>query len=104
MSDISVRTSDPGTAKTEEQRKGMLDSALNLYGAKGFRIENRSDYQATVSKGKETRHVLHIVLAVVTGGLWLVVYIPLWLVTGIRRRLVSVDEYGNTIEQKLTTL
>lgn len=104
MSDVSVTTGEPGSRKTPEQRKGMLDSALNLYGAKGFRIENRSDFQATVSKGKETRHVLHIVLTLITFGFWLIVYIPLWLLTGIRRRMVSVDDYGNTIEQKLTTL
>jgi hypothetical protein len=91
--------------KTPEDRKaGLLDSALHLYGAKGFRIENRSDFQATVSNGKEVRHVLHIVLCIITAGLWLFVYLPVWLLTGIRRRMVSVDEYGNTIEQKLTTL
>jgi hypothetical protein len=104
MSEVSVTTGDPGDVKPPEQRKAMLDSALNLYGAKGFRIENRSDFQATVSKGKETRHVLHIVLTVITLGFWLIIYIPLWLLTGIRRRLVSIDDYGNTIEQKLTTL
>jgi hypothetical protein len=102
--EVSVTTGDPGSVKTPEQRKGMLDSALNLYGAKGFRIENRSDYQATVSKGKETRHVLHIVLTIITLGTWLFVWIPLWLITGLRRRMVSIDDYGNTIEQKLTTL
>jgi hypothetical protein len=57
-----------------------------------------------VSKGKEIRHVLHIVLSFLTAGMWLFVYIPLWLLTGIRRRMVSIDEYGNTIEHKLTTL
>jgi hypothetical protein len=102
--EVSITTGDPGTVKTPEQRKAMLDSALNLYGAKGFRIENRSDYQATVSKGKETRHVLHIVLTVITLGAWLLVWIPLWLITGIRRRMVTIDDYGNTVEQKLTTL
>jgi hypothetical protein len=104
MSDISVTTGDPGRVKTPEERKAMLDSALHLWGAKGFRIENRSDFQATVSKGKEIRHVLHIVLSIITAGVWLLVYLPLWLLTGIRRRMVSIDEYGNTIEQKLTTL
>ena len=104
MSEVSVTTGEPGVAKTPEQRKAMLDSALNLYGAKGFRIENRSDYQATVSKGKETRHILQLVMTVLTAGIWLLVWIPLWLFTGIRRRMVSVDDYGNTIEQKLTTL
>jgi hypothetical protein len=34
----------------------------------------------------------------------LVIYVPLWLLTGTRRRLVSIEDCGNTIEQKLTTL
>jgi hypothetical protein len=104
VSEVSVSAGDPGRIKTPEERKALLDSALHLWGARGFRIENRSDFQATVSKGKEIRHVLHIVLSFLTGGMWLFVYIPLWLLTGIRRRMVSIDEYGNTIEHKLTTL
>lgn len=104
MSPVTVTTADSGTVKTPEQRKSMLDSALNLYGARGFRTENRSHFQATVSKGKETRHAMHIALSLLTLGVWLVVYIPLWLLAGIRRRLVSIDGYGNTVEQKLTTL
>jgi hypothetical protein len=99
-----VTTSDLGRIKTPEERKSLLDAALHLWGARGFRIENRSDFQATVSKGKEIKHVLHIILSILTAGIWLLVYIPLWLLTGMRRRMVSVDEYGNTIEQKLTTL
>jgi hypothetical protein len=103
MSEVSASTGEPGR-KSPEERKALLDSALQLWGARGFRIENRSDFQATVSKGKEIRHVLHIVLSFLTAGMWLFVYIPLWLLTGIRRRMVSIDEYGNTIEHKLTTL
>jgi hypothetical protein len=111
MSEVAITTggavrttTDAAIAKTTEERKALLDSALHLFGAKGFRIENRSDFQATVSKGKETRHILHLVLSVLTFGVWLPIWAVLWLGMGMRRRLVSVDEYGNTVEQKLTTL
>ena len=99
---FDVATGDVGRIiKTADERREILDRSLQLWGAKGYRIENRSEFQATISKGKEIQHVLHIVLTVLTAGLWLFVYLPLWLLTGIKREMITVDEYGNVVEQKL---
>lgn len=98
----TAATADSGRIrKTPDERKSALDSALQLWGAKGWRTENRSDFQATVSKGKDIHHVLHIILCILTAGLWLIVYLPMWLLTGIKRRMLTVDEFGNVIEQKI---
>lgn len=87
--------------QTADQRKANLDAALSRYGAAGWRIENRSDFQATIAKGKETSHLLHFFLSVFTLGIWLILWLGLGIVGGIRRRLISVDDYGNVVEQKV---
>jgi hypothetical protein len=88
--------------KTTDERKAQLDSALQRYGASGWRTENRSDFQATIAKGKEHSHLLHLLLTIFTLGLWgLFVWLPLSIFGGLKRRMVTVDAYGNVDEQKL---
>jgi hypothetical protein len=84
-----------------DERKAALDAALSRYGAKGWRIENRSDFQATIAKGKELSHLLHLLLTLITVGLWLVLWLVLGVAGGVHRRLVTVDVYGNVTELKV---
>ena len=73
-----------------------------MRGAQGWRIETRSDFQATVAKGKDHNHILHLILTILTGGLWgLFVWLPLVIFSGLKRRMISIDEYGNIIDNKL---
>lgn len=46
-------------------------------------------------KGHRLNHVLHLLLSIVTLGLWLIVWILLASFGGETRWLVKVDEYGN---------
>jgi len=87
--------------KTADERKATLDRTLQLWGARGWRIENRSDFQATVAKGKEISHLLHLFLTLITVGLWLILWLVLGVVGGVKRRMITVDEYGNVVEQRL---
>jgi hypothetical protein len=99
MTEVAQTTTNE---KSDAERKAALDSALQLKGAQGWRIENRSDYQATVAKGKQHSHGLHIFLSIITAGLWAIfVWIPLVVIGGLKRRMISIDSYGNTHEQKL---
>jgi hypothetical protein len=97
-----MATGDVGNLlRTPDERKATLDRTLQLWGAKGWRIETRSDFQATIAKGKEISHVLHFFLVLFTLGLWLIVWFLLGVGGGVKRTLITVDEYGNVIEQKL---
>ena len=87
--------------QTSDQRKAAMDAALSRYGASGWRIENRSDYQATIATGKQVSHVLHLLLTLVTAGIWLIFWLGFGVLGGVKRRLVSIDEYGNVVEQKI---
>jgi hypothetical protein len=86
---------------TAEQRKMTLDATLQRYGAGGWRIESRSDYQATIAHGKEVSHLLHFFLTVFTLGIWLIAWFGLGVFGGVQRRMVTIDEFGNVVDQKL---
>lgn len=97
-----MATGDVGRIhKTGDERKAILDRSIQMYGARGWRIETRSDFQATIAKGKEISHVLHFFLSVFTLGIWLLLWLVLGIVGGVKRRMITVDEFGNVVEQKL---
>lgn len=78
-----------------DRRKAALAQAISQdVASSGWRVESQSDYQAILVKGKQTAHVLHLILTVVTGGLWAVV----WIIRGIVNRrqtlILTVDDYG----------
>ena len=87
--------------KSADERKATLDRTLADRGAQGWRIENRSDFQATIATGKRIHHVLHLILTILTAGLWAIVWIILAITGGIKRHLLTVDEYGNVVDQKI---
>ena len=52
------------------------------------------DYSAVLVLGKRPNHVLHLLLTLVTAGMWLVVWLFLTLTSGEGRRTLIVDEFG----------
>jgi hypothetical protein len=87
-------------AKSAEERKAILDSALARAGGRGWRIETRSDFQAMIAQGHRVNHILHLILSIITFGLWLIVWILMGVFGGEKRAMVTVDEYGNVQEQR----
>ena len=57
--------------------------------------------ELTIAKGKEVSHVLHLLLTLVTFGFWLIAWLGLGILAGVKRRMVTVDEFGNVVQQKL---
>lgn len=82
-----------------ERRKMALSQAIARDVALGYRIESQSDYQAVMVKGKKVSHLLHLVLTILTAGLWGLVWIALWIINRERREILQVDEYGNVLRQ-----
>lgn len=83
---------------TPEQRKAKLaDRVAIMVNTEGYRVESQTDYQAVMVKGKPVNNVLHLILTLVTLGLWLLVWLPLLAFGGEKRKIVSIDEYGNTL-------
>jgi hypothetical protein len=81
-----------------EGRKATLDAALQRAEADGWRVESRTDLQATLAKGKKLNTTLHLILTIVTVGIWGIVWFILWITGGIKHRLITVDEYGGIVD------
>lgn len=90
-----------GIVQAAEQRKATLDRTLQLKGAQGWRIETRSEFQATIAKGHRLNNTLHLILTIITIGVWGIVWILLAVLSGEQRRMITIDEYGNVIDNKL---
>lgn len=56
-------------------REQTFDLQLSSYLSKGWRIESRTAYTAVLVKGQRVNHILHLLLSLVTVGLW----IPVWI-------------------------
>lgn len=97
MSEIEQRT----VLMSDHDRREVMNRELQKYGAMGWRIETRSEYQATIAKGKQISHVLHLLLAIFTLGLWLVIWALIGAFGGVKRWLLTVDEFGNIHHQQI---
>lgn len=42
-----------------------------------------------------------LLLTLVTFGFWLIAWLGLGILAGVKRRMVTVDEFGNVVQQKL---
>jgi len=86
------------TLKTPEERKAALAQRLQyLVNVDRARVESQTDYQAVVVKGKKTNHILHLILTIVTFGLWAIVWLLVYAFGGEHRWMVSVNEYGQVL-------
>ena len=78
---VPVSPANVPTRNAPEERKAALARAIGLQVALGARVESQGDYQGFLLKGERPSHLL---------------------VLGDESRMsVAVDEWGNTIVQKL---
>jgi hypothetical protein len=84
-----------GELKSADERKAVLARTVSNQVAAGWRVQSQSDYQAVLVKGRHVRHILHLVLTILTVGAWAVIWLVMWLLYRERRQIANVDEYGN---------
>ena len=89
------------TRKSSDERKEALGRAIHTQVAQGARVESQGDYQGILVTGHRPNHMLHLVLTIVTLGLWVFVWLGIIAFSGEKRMSASVDEWGNTNLQNL---
>lgn len=94
-------TMDAPARKSAEERKAILSQNVAMAVARGGRIQSQADYQAVLLYGKPVNHVLHLIITVLTLGLWVVIWLPLVVIGGEKRQMISVDEFGSVAVQDL---
>lgn len=81
--------------RTADERRELLASAVRKHVRSGYRVESQTDFQAVVVKGRRPNHLLHLILSIITIGIWfLFVWLPLMIFGGEKRRVLTVDTSG----------
>lgn len=99
MTELAVTTTEP-QPKPDAERKALLAQAVANQVRQGWRVESQTDFQAVLVRGQRPNHVLHLILTLVTLGLWGIVWLAIAIFGGERRAVVDIDAYGNTNLQR----
>jgi hypothetical protein len=92
----------PPQRKTSDERKQLLAQTIQTQVAGGARVESQGDFQAVLVRGHRPNHVLHLILTLITAGLWgLFVWLPIAIFGGEKRSIANVDEFGNVTLQNM---
>ena len=93
--------SDSESTKSVAERKELLAQAIQTQVVGGHRVESQSDFQAVLIKGHRVNHALHAILGLFTFGFWWIIWLILVVAGGEKRQTIKVDEYGNTLVQRV---
>lgn len=84
---------------TPERRRERLSQTVQSEVVAGWRVQSQGEFEVVLVKGKRPNHVLHLILTLVTFGLWLIIWIILAISMRESRNIISVDEFGNVRNQ-----
>jgi hypothetical protein len=87
--------------RSSDDRQDALARAVQGEVMQGARVESQTGFSAVLVRGRRVNHVLHLLLSIFTVGLWVIVWIILSLSGGEKRKMITVDEYGNIASQPL---
>jgi hypothetical protein len=82
------------TLRDDAQRIAILRNFVVGKVANGCRVELQDDFSAVLVSGKRPNHILHLLLSIVTLGIWLIVWIIIAMTSKEHRDLYRIDEYG----------
>jgi hypothetical protein len=97
-----------GTAQGDQsvsadERKRKVANQIRTEVTQGGRVESQGDYDAVIATGKEINHTVHLIATIFTCGIWGLVWLVIALTGGIKRKMISVDEYGQLLVQNINT-
>ena len=94
QSAMGKEPSEPLRLRSAEERKEILKKFVVKKVAQGFRVELQDDFTAVLAFGKSANHILHLLLSVITFGVWILVWLVMIFVGNEKRYLYEIDEYG----------
>ena len=87
----------PLVLKSPETRVAILNAKVVDMSRAGWRVVTMHGEQAVMACGHRPNHILHLLLSIVTVGLWLPIWIIIGCTTKERQRLMVVDPYGRIL-------
>lgn len=95
---VVEQTTAPAPQKlTLEERQAILVREVTGMAKRGWTVVSQTATQASLVKGKPTSHGLHLVLSIVTVGLWIPVWIGVAIFAGQKSKLVTITEAGDIV-------
>ena len=82
--------------------RAALDRAVANELASGAELVSQAGSNAVLTKGKKVNHILHLILSVLTAGIWLIVWAILVATNKPQRILLSVNDQGQ-VDRSVTT-
>ena len=96
MGDTALITDSPVTVTDMERREALARRVGQEVGG-GWHVESQSEFQAVLVKpGTNVSHLLHLILTLLTLGLWAIV----WILVAVfksreHHKVIAVDAFGN---------
>ena len=85
----------PDDSLSDDRRRiKILETNVMDAVAKGWGIESQGQYHAVIVQGERVNHLLHLILSIITVGLWIIVWLILVISGGQERMMIYVDEQG----------
>lgn len=75
-----------------------LDDAVRTHLNRGWKIADRTETSVTLTRKKKFNLFLHIVMTLITGGIWLLVILLLLLNRGQEAVTLTVDDSGRVVK------
>ena len=79
---------------TESVRRSALDARIARELAGGATLESQTGYNAVLIKGRKVNHILHLILSLITAGVWLIVWLLLVITNRRQRTVLFVNDEG----------
>lgn len=76
----------------------ILEEAIGYKVSKGNRLAFKNERTAVLNHGKPPNHILHLLLSVLTLGLWIPVWILASIFGGEKTSTLSVDDHGRVTQ------
>ena len=80
-----------------DERSAILERVVTANVQQGWRVVSQTQTQAQLVKGKPTNHLLHLILSLVTLGIWIPVWIGVAIFAGEKQKFVQVDPMGRVL-------
>lgn len=78
-----------------DYRRARLTESISGSVRNGWRVEAQGEDYAVIVYGNRPNHILHLILTLVTAGLWGIVWICVAIGSGEKRMTLRVDPQGN---------
>jgi hypothetical protein len=82
----------PPQQLSDDERRAWLAQQVDEHVRQGWQIESRTENLASSRFGKPINHVLHLLLTLVTCGVWVLVWIYLAMFQGEKHKTISTRD------------